>query len=268
MPAFKMIIIGGMGVDELPYRERWLLREHAGETQSWIGPWLERYVRYWSVMPPASMVPDLVRLGSYTTGVTMHVYSDYPPTPDKQFGMVGMIPARGQKEIRTPGQSYAGFGTAGGKEPRVETTSCYTPFAPTQDFLGSTLDPWSTTILRWFTCFRYPEGVSREEGDDWYLNIHAKEVMKQDGLIRFFSYRTMDWPGPAKWHRVTEQWYPDYAAWHRAVIEKPPQYTQPSWAKYDQYPFLEPHKDFLGSFILERPTHDLLRDNLIYIIGP
>jgi len=268
MPAFKMIIIGGWGVDEMPMGERWLLREHAGETQMWLAPWLERYVRYWFVMPPANLVPDVVKLGSWTTGVTMHVYRDTPPTLDKQWGFVGMIPRGKQKEVKTPGAAYANREKADAIEPRVDMTFCFAPFAPTEDFLGATINPWENSILRWFTCFKYPKGVSREEGDEWYVNVHAKEVMKQEGLLRYFSYRTMDWPGPAGWHRVSEMWYADYASWHKAVIEKPPKYTKPSWAKYDQYPFLEPHKDFLGSFILERPTHDLLRDNLIYIIGP
>ena len=100
------------------------------------------------------------------------------------------------------------------------------------------------------------------------MNVHAPEVMKQEGLIRFFSYRTMDWPGESLWHRVSELWYPNYAAWHKAVLEQPPAYTKPSWATYDQYPFVEPNRDMLGSFILERPTHDLMRENLLYIIGP
>ena len=55
---------------------------------------------------------------------------------------------------------------------------------------------------------------------------------------------------------------------HKAVLEQPPAYTRPSWATHDQYPFVEPNRDMLGSFILERPTHDLLRENLLYIIGP
>jgi hypothetical protein len=78
----------------------------------------------------------------------------------------------------------------------------------------------------------------------------------------------MDFSGMTMWTRITEQWYADYASWHKAVVENPPKYTKPAWAKWDQYPFLQPHKDFLGTFILERPTHDLLRDNMHYSIGP
>lgn len=268
MPTFKMIIIGGMTVDDLPYWHRWLLREHAAETQSWLGPWLERYVRYQAVMPPADLVPDLVRMGSYTSGVTMHVYNDYPPTPQTQWGMVGMIPNAWMKKTQTPGEAYGKAGTPAEERPKTESTFCYTPFVPTEDFMGGDLNPWETSILRWITCFKYPKGVSRDEGDDWYINVHAPEVMKQKGLIRLFSYRTMDWPGESLWHRVTELWYPNYAAWRTAVVEEPPTYTKPAWATYDQYPFVEPNRDMLGSFILERPTHDLLRENLIYIIGP
>jgi hypothetical protein len=267
MPKFKMVIIGGWNVDEYPARVRWLFREHAPETISWIGPWLERYVRYYSVMPPAEMVPDIVRYGSYTTGVTMHVYNDYPPLLHQMWGMVGIPSGVEKKATTTPGQVYAKADRVMEERP-VDSTFCFIPFVPTDDFMGSSLNPWSTSIIRWFTCFKYPKGVSLEEGEDWYLKTHAKEVMKQPGLLRFFSYRTMDFSGMTTWTRISEQWYADYASWHKAVVENPPKYTKPAWAKYDQYPFLEPHKDFLGTFILERPTNDLLRDNMTYVIGP
>ncbi len=215
------------------------------------------------------MVPDLVRMGSYTTGVTMHVYNDYPPTPQTQWGMVGMIPNRHMKEAKTPGDAYAKAGTTAEEKPRTETTFCYTPFVPTEDFLGVHLNPWETSILRWMTCFKYPKGVSRDEGDDWYINVHAPEVMKQKGLLRFFSYRTMDWPGESLWHRVTELWYEDFASWqqsgHRANL---PPTQSPLGRSTTSIPLLNPTRTCSVRSSLKRPTHDLLRDNLLYIIGP
>jgi hypothetical protein len=267
MPKLKMIIIGGWGVDEYPARVRWLFREHAGETISWIGPWLESYVRYWSVMPPASMVPDIVHYGSYTTGVTMHVYNDYPPLLKEMWGMVGIPAPQSQKSSQSPGQVYSTAGQI--QEPqRVDNVFCFTPYVPTNDFMGSSLNPWSTSILRWFTATKYPLGVPEEETEDWFLNIHSKEVMQQPGLLRYFSYKTLDFSGVKTWYRITEQWYADYKSWHKAVVEAPPKYTKPTWAKYGQYPFFEPHIDFLGTFILERPTNNLLRDYMGYVIGP
>jgi hypothetical protein len=71
---------------------------------------LERYVRYWTVLPPANLAPDLVRYGSYTSGITMHVYNDYPPGLAEQWGMAGVIPMRDQKRTETPGQVYSKMG--------------------------------------------------------------------------------------------------------------------------------------------------------------
>ncbi len=132
------------------------------------------------------------------------------------------------------------------------------------------------TILRWLTVFRYPEGVSPEEGDDWYLNVHAPEVMKQPGLTRFFSYKVIPSPVAVRkgvstflhprseissgWHRVSELWYENANGWVESVITSPPSYTRPAWAKRDSYPFLETGVDFAGMFILERPTDDWLRE--------
>jgi hypothetical protein len=149
------------------------------------------------------------------------------------------------------------------------------PAMPTEDFLGREASFDERTILRWLTVFRYPQGVSLGEGDDWYLNTHAREVMQQPGLTRFFSYRViappvvMDKVVPAflhpqsmvssDWHRVSELWYENANGWADSVITRPPQYTRPPWATHERYPFFEPRVDFASTFILERPTDDWLR---------
>jgi hypothetical protein len=119
------------------------------------------------------------------------------------------------------------------------------------------------TILRWLIAFKYPQGVSVDEGEDWFLNVHSKEVIQQPGLIRYFSYRTVESPFP--WHRLTEQWYENFDGWRKSVIDSPPSYTEPPWAKRQKYPFLEPYSDFVSTFILERPTNDFLTDYHGYI---
>jgi hypothetical protein len=65
------------------------------------------------------------------------------------------------------------------------------PVSPTEDFWGREASFDDRTILRWLTVFRYPRGVSFEAGDDWYLNTHVPEVMRQPGLTRYFSYRVI-----------------------------------------------------------------------------
>ena len=150
------------------------------------------------------------------------------------------------------------------------------PVAPTEDFLGSGRSLDEKTILRWVTVHRYPEGVGVEEGDDWFVNVHAPEVMRQPDLTRFFSYRVLASQVPVRkgastflhasssissnWHRVSELWYEDGRGWAQSVLESPPAYTKPAWATHDRYPFLRPDVDFASMFILERPTDDWVRE--------
>ena len=128
---------------------------------------------------------------------------------------------------------------------------------------------------------KYPEGVSLQEGEDWFLNTHVKEVVRQPGLYRFFSYQTIKepielpgvWspgahppPGSVKfqWDRVNELWYENFDDWRKSVIESPPQYTRPKWATHDRYPFLKPFEDLACSFLLERPTDEFLKNFRAY----
>ena len=149
------------------------------------------------------------------------------------------------------------------------------PVAPTDDFTGRERSLDEKTILRWVTVFRYPRGVSAEKGDDWYVNVHAPEVLRQPGLTRFFSYRVIPSPVSVRkgastflhprsevtsdWHRVSELWYENANGWMESIITSPPAYSQPPWTGYDRYPFFEPGVDFASTFILERPTDDWLR---------
>lgn len=148
------------------------------------------------------------------------------------------------------------------------------PAEPTEDFFGAERSIDDSTILRWVVAFSYPEGVSEEEGEDWYLNVHAKEVLKQPGLIRFFSSKAIPNSNPFRRAdkqkdqgkakrpivRVSELWYENNNGWRNSVILDPPEYTKPDWAKKDAYPFLTPKEDFISAFILESPDCDMLRE--------
>lgn len=156
-----------------------------------------------------------------------------------------------------------------GPPPRM--ASCCIPTQPTEDFMGSEVTPYEKNILRWISVFKYPEGVPAEEGERWFIDVHSKEVMQQPGLTRYFSYRTLPIliagrAEVAPWHRVTEQWYENFDGWKKSIIDSPPKYTKPPWAKYDKYPFLEPSIDFVSTFILEQPTNDFLRDDNLYFL--
>lgn len=45
---------------------------------------------------------------------------------------------------------------------------------------------------RWFVHHHCPECVTRENGEKWFLDVHALQVCKLPGLMRVFSYKAYD----------------------------------------------------------------------------
>jgi len=245
----SIVIMNIPSMNELPAMERWYTRYHAPEILHRFGPWLTRLESYRVVPVP----PEAERYGYYNYRVTESWWRSVQELPSV-CGTLSFTPS----PIR----------------PKV--VSIFVPPQPTEDFMGGEVTPDEKTILRWYIVFKYPDEVPVQEGEDWFLNIHAREVMQQPGLTRFFSYRASEiaslpghrpskGPPPTAWHRLSEQWYENFDGWRKSVINSPRKYTKPPWGKYDQYPFLEPYVDFVSTFILERPTDDFLRDWRGYI---
>lgn len=249
----KSIVVHDIPLNNIAAMERWYFRDHAAEIVRRYGPWLTRHESYLPVPVP----PEAGAYGFYNWRVTEGWWREIPEAGPKGTFSFTVPPVW----------------------PKVAT--CFVPAQPTEDFLGSELQPAEKSVLRWYVLLKYPDGVSREEGEDWFLNVHAGEVMKQPGLYRFFSYRVIKepislpgtWapgqvPPPetvlASWDRVCELWYETFDDWRDSIIKSPPRYTRPPWAKYDKYPFLEPYVDFVSSFILERPNDEFLRDSRGY----
>jgi len=252
----RVLILNITSMNELPLMERWLLRDHIAENLGRIAPYLSRYLSYRVVPAP----PEAIPYGYYNWRVTelwMHeslplsgtLKATFPPGYDRIVGQEGKPPYTTEWDGRLEGPH----------PPAI----CIIPVRPTEDFLGSELRLNDKTILRWLIAFKYPQGVSVDEGEDWFLNVHSKEVIQQPGLTRYYSHRTVESLFP--WHRLSEQWYENFDGWRKSVIDSPPAYTEPPWAKHQRYPFLEPYSDFVSTFILERPTNDFLTDYHGYI---
>ena len=112
-------------------------------------------------------------------------------------------------------------------------------------------------------------------GYDWYLNVHATELLQVPGLNRFFSHKAyiQDNPLPQgddfaehdalfhrQWHRLTEMWFDNNEAWVKGIIDGLPSLTRPSWANHDRFPFLVPGSEFISTFVLESPDADFTRE--------
>jgi hypothetical protein len=153
---------------------------------------------------------------------------------------------------------------------------------PTEHFLACDWLPLEKACIRWLMLIRYPDGVPKDEGEDWFLRVHAPEVAAQPGLARFMSYQALqdighvpgrwrpDTAPPAgnikpEWDRVLELWYETFDDWREGVAAATDHCTRPEWATQPQYPFLRPYEELASTFILERPNDDFLRDSRGYV---
>lgn len=250
----RSIVLHDIPADDIAAMERWYHRYHAPEIVRRYGPWLSRHESYMPVTPP----PEAAQFGLYNWRMTEGWW----------------------REIPKPGAQGTLCFTDPPVRPRVAT--CFIPAQPSEDFLGSDVPPDQHQVLRWFILYRFPQGVTREAGDDWFVNSLAPQVLKQPGLTRFFSYQTTresiplpgTWragsappPGTVErgWDRLVELWYDNFRDWRRAVIEQPPAYSAPPWATLDRFPFVRPGTHFVSAFLLERPTDEFLRDSRVYL---
>lgn len=247
-------VLHDISLDDIAAMERWYHQLHIPEIVRRYGPWQARFESYLPVAVP----PEARQFGLYNWRLTDGWWRELPKAG-----------AQGTFCFTDPPLP-----------PRVAT--CFIPWQPTEDFLGADHQPRERDVLRWYLMLKYPPGVSQTDGEAWFLGTHVPELLKQPGLIRAFSYRTVQegvhlpgtWragsapkPGMVErgWDRVIELWYENFRDWRRAVLESPPRYTAPAWATRAAWPFVEPGRDLASTFLLERPNDEFLRDSRIFV---
>ena len=123
-------------------------------------------------------------------------------------------------------------------------------------------------MIRWVFLIRYPEGVSTEDGDAWYLGVHAQEARAMKGLRRYRTWKLAPAPvGGAgrtqetlnRWARLTEIGFDDFDAWREAVVESPLDLSPAPWAE-KQVGTASGSYVSETIFIGEEPEYDLLED--------
>ena len=232
----KHIFAGFLGDINRTEAERWYFRFHSKEVVRYFGPWLRRYETFRACASPA----DSERFGTrngYLTELWYDSIEDFVEADPNNRPYTPLTISRTGIRPSPPAITIV-------------------PAIPTEDFLGKEPTPEEKTILRWYCVFKYPDGVSMDDGEKWYLERHSQEVKQQPGLLKYVSHRGVDNP-PIRtpWLRVSELWYEDFDSWHRANIESPPKYTPPPWDAS------EPFVDMVSVFVRYKPDVDFLKDN-------
>ena len=251
--------------------DRFYMRYHGPEITRLSGPWMSRYQLWLPYEPPEEAVKQFGAVrGRYAE--LWYTEENYKDRPDLRG--ITRPPFDTMVNAKKSGQA-----------------NVMVPANPTDVFLDSDPHPEKTTILRWVTFIRYPEGVSEDEGEKWFKEVYAKEAVKQPGLLKFVSHKVWS-PGSAggsgaqapqaggqmpqmmggsppqsgggtpqmsgmpkmrSWVRMCEYWYKDFEAWHKAVLVSPPKYTTPSWG--GKFPFVE----MTSTFVPYYPDVDFLK---------
>jgi len=246
--------------------DRFYMRYHGPEITRLSGPWMTNYQLWLPYEPPK----EAVELFGAVRGRYAELWFREEDYLDRPAGG-GYITL---STWRDPSKS---------RQANVIVTA-----VPTETFYDSNPNPEEGMILRWVTFIRYPEGVSVEDGEKWFLNVYAKEALKQPGLLKFVSYKTVSLGNPEasggktappegktappdgktaqsggkgaemkSWVRMCEYWYKDFDSWRKAVLESPPKYTAPTWG--GKYPFVEME----STFVPYMPDVDFLKGGYI-----
>lgn len=260
-PMRSFLMVSVRDDNDLPAAYRWLYRHHIPDGISQFAPYVTKYATY-RALPLPSGAEDF---GTYNWIMTEHHFLLSP------FGKLGLAFAEYFDEqylelTRQPvgGELRPGI-WSGSREGYHPTAMALTPIFWEDDLKGADRTIEDGPNYRWLIMFKYPPSVSREIGDRWFLEIFAAALIGRLEVNRFLSSRVLDDPCPGPFDRVAEIWFDDSKGWGAAIAAVRTFVEKPSWAEWDQFPFLEPYKDLVGEFLLDRPESDHLQQYRGYI---
>ena len=246
----------------------WLYKKHVEDSISMLDAFCTKYCTYHALPCP----PNGEDFGVYRAFMTEHHYivdrMDY-------YGKEGRIVPYAERyspeflELtnQPPENELRDTTWRGSKDGYHPVVNCYAPLYWQHDLKGKqrTIDDGANT--RWLIILKYPDGVSQEEGDKWFFESLAPELVASEHVLRLLTAPCIPSPEKGPWQRVIEMWFDDTHAWHKAMVEEAHRFTRPAWAQYDKFPYLEPYKDFTSIFLMDHPDSNHLQQFKGYIVS-
>lgn len=218
--------------------DRWYYRTHSQEGLERGGPWIRRYWTYrsFNVGPEA----DIYTVARYRL---TELWYDSIASRNEALPHFGTL--------TPPPQSWS--------DPRYKFHNgiIHIPAAADDRFVDSMPPAREQPYVRWMMLLKYPDDVPVADGEQWYREVHAKELSATPGLLRFVSYRNLDPLSDTNpWVRMSELWFDGYDVWRKAFVESPVSFTAPEWnATF-------PYVDNLCTFVGDQPDIDWLRTKI------
>jgi hypothetical protein len=266
-PMRSMIMVSVRDDSDLPAAYRWLYKYHVPDSISQFMPYVTKYATY-RALPVPKNGGDF---GTYNWIMTEHYWLLNPFNTSDSATPNGLafseIYSKEYLELtRQPSDGELRPSTwMGSREGYHPTVFVFLPIFWEDDIKGSDRTIEDGPNYRWTIAFKYPDGISQEEGDKWFKESFAKELSELPEVNRIISSRVLDTPRTSPFQRVAEIWFDSSKQWEMAMSKVKNKVKKPTWAEYDQFPYIEPYKDFVGEFLLDRPESDHLTQYRGYI---
>lgn len=266
-PMRSIIMVSVRDDSDLPAAYRWLYKFHVPDSISQFAPYVTKYATY-RALPVPKNGEDY---GTYNWIMTEHYWLINPFNTSKSAAPNGLafkeVYSKEYLELtRQPtGGDLRPSTWSGSRDGYHPTVFAFLPMFWEDDFKGSERTIEDGANYRWLIAFKYPEGVSQEEGDRWFRESFAKTLATLPEVNRIISSKVLATPHTGPFQRVAEIWFDNSKQWEKAMTAVQGKVQKPAWATYDKFPYLAPYQDFVGEFLLDRPESDHLTQYRGYI---
>ena len=270
-PMRSLIYVDVVKEDYRVKLENWLYAHHIPDSISQFEPYVSKYAFY-SALPTPS---EGERFGAIRMQLTEHywmvnmfksdlqvkTFTEYFPTDVLKWQ--GNMPDDDPRESVKPpyleternmeGDDARATGGNNGMPPFI---FAFIPIGWEEDLKGKGRTIKDGPNYRWQFVIKYPEGVSIEEGDKWLYEEVIPKFQAMPEVNRILTSKIMQDVNNCPFQRVVEMWFEGPSAWYKCAVENAKNITKPSWAKYDQFPYLKPKFEIASMFLSDIPRSD------------
>lgn len=253
------------------YRHRlqnWLYHYHVPDSISQFSPYVSKYAFYNALPTP----PGGDKYGTVRQQLTEHYWLLNPFTEHfKHKALTEYFPADVLKWqgnipdddlcVNFEGDDARCQGGSNGCAPFI---FAFLPICWEDDFKGKERTIQDGPNYRWNFIIKYPETISKEEGDIWFYEKMIPAFVDMPEVTRVLSSKVIQSVNGCAFHRVVEMWFDGPGAWNKAV-EKAQNIEKPSWATEEVFPYLKATFEFCGIFLTDYAASDNMAQYRGYI---
>lgn len=237
----------------------WLYRYHVAESISKLQPYVTKYAFYNALPTP----PEGERFGTNRIQLTEHYWLCNPLTVDFAVNTYAetfppqILQWQGNIPMDVKGTNIDGDDArSAGGETEKPFVNAFVPISWEQDLKGKEITPEDGPNYRWQFLVRYPDGVSKEDGDQWLFDEVLSKWVADDNVRRVLTSKVKQEINDCKFSRLVEVWFEGPNQWYETVVEKSKDITKPVWATTDKFPYLKPFSQFTGIFVSDMVSSD------------